>query len=153
MSPATVSKFDRQQRSPATGSESSTLMDVSSELERQHVQQEEKLLPSLGSILMSPSHVGTQNAPFSSTILSSKKKMKQQDQMETEGLGEAWTEPARFTKSKRFSVGASYVLRNLISCGPIDTENAFLVMPGRAAAEKPASSQPPKNQERPRDAR
>ncbi|XP_031377834.1 uncharacterized protein LOC116193180 isoform X2 [Punica granatum] len=157
-------EFGLQQQSPLPGSESSTLTDVSLKNEPEEVQQEKP--PSLEYTVTTDYRLETRNSSFNFNLSSeNKKKKKKQDKKKRQHdqvyierynavpVGAASSAQSTFTKTKKCSGGAALMFRNLISCGAIDTKDAFLVMPNRPV-DKPASPGPPKvHEDQPRDAR
>ncbi|KAG7947455.1 hypothetical protein I3843_14G094700 [Carya illinoinensis] len=103
------------QESPLFGSDRSTLTNESIKLEAEMHQQGENL----------------GNSSFSSTPPSKKNKMKSN---KNEKADKASPSSSSFTKSN--SSGASSMLRNLISCGAADTNDAALIMMNRADKNK-----------------
>ncbi|XP_018829724.1 protein UPSTREAM OF FLC-like isoform X1 [Juglans regia] len=106
------------QESPLFGSDRSTLTNESLKLEAEMHQQGENL----------------GDSSFCSTPPSKKNKMKSSNKKEK--AEKASSSPSSFTKSKSYSSGASSMLRNLITCGAADTNDAALIMMNRADKNK-----------------
>lgn len=109
------------EQSPLFGSDRSTLTNESIKLEAETHHQGEKL----------------GNSSSCSTPPSKKNELKSNKK---ENVEKALSSPFSFTNSKSYSSGSSSMLRNLISCGTADTNDAVLITMNRADKNKSFSS-------------
>ncbi|KAK7853962.1 hypothetical protein CFP56_034177 [Quercus suber] len=114
------------EESTCFGSERSTLANDSPKLEEAKQEQSEKF----------------ETASFYSALLSRKNKKKSNKNKEenagtpASAYSSSSSSKSTFTKSKTYSGGASSMIRNFISCGAVDTNDAVLIMMNRANRTK-----------------
>lgn len=114
------------EESTCFGSERSTLAYDSPKLEEEKQEQSEKF----------------ETTSFYSALLSRKNKKKNNKNKEeyagtpASAYSSSSSSKSSFTKSKTYSGGASSMIRNLIRCGAVDTNDAVLIMRNRANRTK-----------------
>ncbi|XP_075646643.1 protein SOSEKI 1 isoform X2 [Castanea sativa] len=114
------------EESTCFGSERSTLANDSPKLEEEKQEQSEKF----------------ETTSFYSALLSRKNKKKgnknkeENDGTPASAYSSSSSSKSSFTKSKTYSGGASSMIRNLIRCGAVDTNDAVLIMTNRANRTK-----------------
>lgn len=118
----TKTSSEINQESPHFGSERSTLTDIESD--------ESMKMEGHSSSSFCSNRVTSKN------LMMKKKNMEGKDQMQgtpasshssSSSSSSTTSSKSAFTKSKSYSSGASYVFRNLMSCGAVDTNDAVLM--------------------------